>query len=41
MREAELHGILVSVNPFVTEHVPFERIERLVRIGRESSSTTS
>lgn len=35
MREAGLHGILVSVNPFVIEHVPFERIERLVKIGRE------
>lgn len=35
LREAGLHGILVSVNPFVIEHVPFERIERLVRVGSE------
>ena len=35
LKGAGLHGMLVSVNPFVVEHVPFERIERAVRIGRE------
>ena len=35
LREAGLHGVLVSVNPFLVEHVPFEYIERAVRIGRE------
>ena len=35
LREAGLQGILVSVNPFVVEHVPFERMERAVRLGSE------
>ncbi len=35
LKEAGLKGILVSVNPFVVEHVPFERIERVVRVGYE------
>lgn len=35
LREAGLKGILVSVNPFIVESVPFERIERAVRIGVE------
>jgi len=34
LREAGLDGILISVNPFVIERVPFERIERAVRISR-------
>jgi hypothetical protein len=32
LKEAGLKGILISVNPFVVEQVPFERIERAVRI---------
>ncbi|MGC8962107.1 MAG: radical SAM protein, partial [Candidatus Bathyarchaeia archaeon] len=35
LREAGLDGILLSVNPFVLEHVPFERAERAFRISRE------
>jgi MoaA/NifB/PqqE/SkfB family radical SAM enzyme len=34
LREAGLRGLLVSVNPFILEHVPFERTERAVRVGR-------
>ncbi|MEM2167689.1 MAG: radical SAM protein, partial [Candidatus Bathyarchaeia archaeon] len=34
LRRAGLDGILISANPFVVEHVPFERIERAVRISR-------
>jgi len=35
LREAGLNGILISANPFVVEKVPWERIERAYRIGRE------
>jgi hypothetical protein len=35
LRRAGLHGMLVSVNPFILEQVPFERTERAIRIGRE------
>jgi hypothetical protein len=35
LRDAGLAGILISANPFVVEHVPFERIKRAVRIGLE------
>jgi len=35
LRQAGLKGMLVSVNPFVVERIPFERIERAVRIGQE------
>jgi hypothetical protein len=35
LRDAGLHGILISVNPFILEQLPFERTERAVRIGRE------
>lgn len=31
LRELGLAGVLISVNPFVLEHVPFENIERGVR----------
>ncbi|MEM1543541.1 MAG: radical SAM protein [Candidatus Bathyarchaeia archaeon] len=34
LREAGLNGALISVNPFVIEQIPFERIERAVKIGR-------
>lgn len=35
LKETGLDGILVSVNPFLLEYVPFERVQRAVRIGRE------
>lgn len=35
LRQAGLNGIMVSVNPFVLEHVPFERTERAFRIGKK------
>jgi len=35
LKHAGLHGMLVSVNPFILEQVPFERTERAIRIGRE------
>jgi len=28
-------GILVSVNPFNVEYIPFNRIERVARIGKQ------
>ncbi|MBS7625773.1 radical SAM protein [Candidatus Bathyarchaeota archaeon] len=39
LRDAGLHGVLVSVNPFTVEWVPFERTDRAIRIGREVSPT--
>jgi len=35
LKHAGLHGMLVSVNPFILEQVPFDRTERAIRIGRE------
>ncbi len=35
LRGAGLRGILISVNPFLLEHVPFERTKRAVRIALE------
>ena len=35
LKRAGLHGMLVSVNPFILEQVPFERTMRAIRIGRE------
>jgi MoaA/NifB/PqqE/SkfB family radical SAM enzyme len=35
LKEAGLHGILISVNPFILEQVPFERTERAIRISQE------
>lgn len=35
LKEAGLNGIMVSVNPFLLEHVPFERTERAIRIGEK------
>jgi len=35
LKDAGLKGLLISVNPFIIEDVPFERTERAVRIGRE------
>lgn len=35
LREAGLDGVLVSVNPFILEHVPFERTQRAIKIGRK------
>jgi len=34
LREAGLDGILISVNPFLVEHVPFERIDRAIELSR-------
>ncbi len=33
LKEAGLAGILISVNPFTIEYIPFERIDRAVTIG--------
>ncbi len=33
LREAGLNGILVSVNPFVVEYIPFEKIDRAIKVG--------
>jgi len=35
LKEAGLKGILISVNPFILEYVPFERTERAIRISKE------
>lgn len=35
LRHAGLDGILISANPFILEHVPFERTQRAVRIAQE------
>ncbi|UCG57131.1 MAG: radical SAM protein [Phycisphaerales bacterium] len=35
LKETGLGGIMVSVNPFILESVPFERTERAARIGRD------
>ena len=35
LKDAGLNGILISVNPFILEQIPFERTERAVRISRE------
>ncbi len=35
LRENGLDGILISVNPFVLEYVPFERTEKAINISRE------
>ncbi|MBO3803174.1 MAG: hypothetical protein JTT11_04775, partial [Candidatus Brockarchaeota archaeon] len=35
LKENGLGGVLVSVNPFLAEFVPFENAERAIRIGRE------
>ncbi len=35
LKEVGLHSILISVNPFILEYVPFERTERAIRISKE------
>ncbi|MFQ6065853.1 MAG: 4Fe-4S cluster-binding domain-containing protein [bacterium] len=35
LKEKDLGGILISVNPFFLEYVPFQRTERGIRIGQE------
>ncbi len=35
LRAVGLRGILISVNPFLLEHVPFERTKRVVRVAME------
>jgi hypothetical protein len=33
LKSRGLHGIMISVNPFYLEHVPFERTERVIRFA--------
>jgi len=35
LKQAGLVGIMISVNPFILEYVPFERTQRAIRISRE------
>ncbi|MBW1990749.1 MAG: radical SAM protein [Deltaproteobacteria bacterium] len=35
LKGAGLHGLLVSVNPFTVERIPFERLERAIRLGQQ------
>ncbi len=35
LKERGLKGILISVNPFYAEYVPFERTDRCIRISKE------
>ena len=35
LKETGLKGILISVNPFYAEYIPFERTKRCIRISRE------
>lgn len=35
LRAAGLHGILMSVNPFILEYIPFERTLKAIRISRK------
>jgi len=35
LRDSGLDGVLISVNPFILDQVPFERTRRAIRIGRE------
>jgi hypothetical protein len=35
LRDSGLDGILISVNPFILDQVPFERTQRAIRIGKE------
>jgi hypothetical protein len=35
LKNAGLHGILISVNPFILEQVPFERTERAASISKK------
>ena len=35
LKEAGLQGILISVNPFILEQIPFEKTERAIAISRE------
>jgi len=35
LKQAGLKGMLISVNPFILEQVPFERTERAVKISKE------
>jgi MoaA/NifB/PqqE/SkfB family radical SAM enzyme len=35
LRKLGVIGIMISINPFYLEHVPFERSERAIRISRE------
>ncbi len=39
LKEKGLKGILISVNPFYAEYVPFERTDRCIRISQEVFGT--
>lgn len=39
LKDRGLNGILISVNPFFLEYVPFERTERAIRISHEVFGT--
>jgi len=35
LKDSGLDGVLISVNPFILDQVPFERTERAIKIGEE------
>lgn len=35
LRNNGLKGILISVNPFILEHIPFEKTERAIRLSKD------
>jgi hypothetical protein len=35
LKDNELKRIMISVNPFYTEHIPFERTDRCLRLSQE------
>lgn len=35
LKDTGLNGILISVNPFILEQIPFERTQRAIKISRE------
>ena len=39
LKDSGLDGVLISVNPFILEQVPFERTERAIRASREIFKT--
>jgi len=41
LREKGMKGIMISVNPFYLEYVPFERTERAIRISAEIFGTNA
>ncbi len=39
LKKAGLKGILISVNPFYAEYVPFERTDRCIQVSQEVFGT--